>query len=644
MSAVQNRETALQNEIVRLYCKFLQNGKLSSPAGQPLVEIYDQDGVTILDSLSAQEESIGIYYVDWFVPQDLTPGHYFDTWTFQWDANSNISTQTMAIDVRTFDAYVNFVRRGVVHNQSNVVVALLNDLKNLFIYEACHIPVYWEQAMRVQQEDTRKRVVNTYYLTLDNGDYSVSKGDVYFSNGQKYTVESISYGATSTSSSSSVDSSSSSSSSSNESDSTNSSYSSVSISSDSSGESSSSSSLDLISSLGESSSSLENSTSSEWSEYIPHTILTVKGYKNPDPNGTLVKVKGSGSGNIVYTSFTVDKGHMTTVYSVAYRNWDRGWKPIVRVNQRIVEDGWYCDYDGKLYFDRLMSPEDVVEVHYRFSCFSEEDLTAFLRFGLMQMNAVPPASQVYSNLDQVPQSWYAPILLGAAIQALKRTLFAMNFQEKRAIYGGAEDNEWAQQAVSIFQNLYSEYSSLFDEAKKDAKSRRLPNIAMNVTPEYTLPGGRCMSSDTCLKGLVENRFFEGTVKDFYDFFVEGKEIDIASHFEGKIVLQKISKIWESGEKNTIEIKTENNVVRLTKEHEIYLPLKDIYIPVSDLRLDDSLLVDSEGQLKTEKIKSLKQWGFEKTFDVEVPNTENLLTNNIVSHNSRWFRYLFKSGA
>ena len=158
MASVQNRETALQNEVVRLYCKFLESGRLSSPAGQPLVEIYDQDGITVIDSLSAQEESIGIYYVDWFVPKDLTPGHYFDTWTYQWNATANVDTQTMAIDVRTFDSYVNFVRRGVVSRNSDLMIGLLNDLRNLFIYEACHIPIYWEQAMRVEQEDKRKRI------------------------------------------------------------------------------------------------------------------------------------------------------------------------------------------------------------------------------------------------------------------------------------------------------------------------------------------------------------------------------------------------------------------------------------------------------------------------------------------------------
>jgi hypothetical protein len=468
-TSVQTRDTALQNEVVRLYAKFLNNGEMSNPQGQPLVEIIAGDGTTILDSLQAQQEHTGIFYVDWFVPKDLPVGTYYDRWTFQWDATSSVKEMTMPIQVRTFDSYINFISRGVSHDVSSRVLQLKTDLENFFIYEATHIPIYWEQAMRIQQEDIRKQQINYYYLELNSGSLSFNEGDVYFHNGQKYTVLTYSDGAMSTSSSSSMDD--------NE-------------------ISSSSSSEGLYESESTStSSSIDSSSTSSYTddldaEYSPKSILTVTGYKDPQSSGTMTKVTGSGTQQFAFSGFSSKRSRFSTIYSLAYRNWVRDWKPIVRLNNRIIDDGWYTDYDGKIYFDRVMSASDTVHVSYKFSCFSDEQMLGFLRFGLKMMNTVPPSSTAYRNLDVMPGEWDAPVLLYAAVQAMRRAVFSINFQEKRAIYGGAGNDEWAQQALSSFQSLYQDYNSQWEEVKKDVKSKRLPGIAMYVTPEYTLPGGR----------------------------------------------------------------------------------------------------------------------------------------------------------
>jgi hypothetical protein len=225
-------------------------------------------------------------------------------------------------------------------------------------------------------------------------------------------------------------------------------------------------------------------------EYSPKSILTVTGYKDPQSSGTMTKVTGSGTQQFAFSGFSSKRSRFSTIYSLAYRNWVRDWKPIVRLNNRIIDDGWYTDYDGKIYFDRVMSASDTVHVSYKFSCFSDEQMLGFLRFGLKMMNTVPPSSTAYRNLDVMPGEWDAPVLLYAAVQAMRRAVFSINFQEKRAIYGGAGNDEWAQQALSSFQSLYQDYNSQWEEVKKDVKSKRLPGIAMYVTPEYTLPGGR----------------------------------------------------------------------------------------------------------------------------------------------------------
>ena len=90
----------------------------------------------------------------------------------------------------------------------------------------------------------------------------------------------------------------------------------------------------------------------------------------------------------------------------------------------------------------------------------------------------------------MPYEWMAPVMLYASVQGLRRAIMGMNFQEKRAIYGGAGNDEWAQQALSAMQNLYQEYNNQWTEMSKNAKTKKLPSIAMYVTPEYTLPGGR----------------------------------------------------------------------------------------------------------------------------------------------------------
>ena len=478
--ALQTRNSALKNEVVRLYFQFLDNGELANPGQQPLVEILDSDGLSVLDSIPAQRERAGIYYVDWFVPADIETGTYYDRWTYQWRQGSSVEEKVMPINVTTFDNYINFVSRGISNELSPKMFQLLNDLKNFFIYEASHIPMYWEQAMRIQEEGLRKKEVYFYELELEDGViYNFEVGDTYFHNGQKYVVKTFSPNYKI------EDESSSESSCSESSDSSDSSESSVSSSSSSS----SSSSEDFSSSFSESS---ESSESSEGCPKPPSqkSILTVSGYCEPEENGVMTIVKGDGTESFNFILGRSRKSKKSTIYSCVFRNWDREWKPIVRINGRIAEDGWYADYDGKLYFDRVMSPEDVVEVTYKFACFSDNDLVGFLRWGLMQMNAVPPASEAYRSIDQAPAIWNAPILLGAAIQALKRAIFAMTvLQEKRAIYGGADDDEWAKLAMETFKSLYTDYTALWDNASKEVK-KRLPKIAINVTPEYTLPGGR----------------------------------------------------------------------------------------------------------------------------------------------------------
>ena len=139
--SIQTRTTALQNEVVRLYCQFESNGVLANPGTQPLVQILDTDGVTVLDTVSAQLESIGVWYVDYFVPTLLPLGSYYDQWSFQWHANESVIEKTMLFSVYSLDSYINFVSPSICQDVNPRVLQMMRDLTNDFIYEAQHCPI-----------------------------------------------------------------------------------------------------------------------------------------------------------------------------------------------------------------------------------------------------------------------------------------------------------------------------------------------------------------------------------------------------------------------------------------------------------------------------------------------------------------------
>ena len=93
--SIQTRTTALQNEIVRLYCTFEQDGLLADPETQPIVTILDTDGVTVLDTVTAVKETIGIWFADYFIPATLPLGQYYDEWAFQWSSGSSVTEKTL---------------------------------------------------------------------------------------------------------------------------------------------------------------------------------------------------------------------------------------------------------------------------------------------------------------------------------------------------------------------------------------------------------------------------------------------------------------------------------------------------------------------------------------------------------------------
>lgn len=350
----------MQGEYVRLYCTFLNNGLLADP-WQPKVFITDNEyyqesssSSTVSTSSSGESsstertafssessepgqfgpfwavrETTGIWYVDFFVPNSMATGTHYDMWEFQWSDTEPVQQLCFEFTVHAADSYINWVSPAMAMRIGPRTAALMNDLENCFIFEAQHIPVYWEQ-----------------------------------------------------------------------------------------------------------------------------------GYPRADRR----------------------------TLNFAYGNWDKNYRVMLRKNQKLLDTGWFADYNGLVRVDQALDPEDFIEAHYYFHYFSQEELLDFLNFGLKMMNSLPPASTYYTSLEGADRTWDAGILLCAAVLALRRLVFGFNFQERAFVL--AETGTEQQRKIENFKALYTEYSQLWAETGKNVKTKRLAGMSQIVTPEYTLPGGR----------------------------------------------------------------------------------------------------------------------------------------------------------
>lgn len=325
--AIQDRYSALQNETVRLAHIFEYDGNLLALPEVPSVDIVDQDGVVTLETLTAEEQTPGIYFVDYNVPLTLPTGQYYDRWRFKFSSSDDYTEVITHFEVHPHDAIMNFSSSVVSQKFTDIMERGIRNLSNDFIYGAMHIPVYGEQAQRT-------------------------------------------------------------------------------------------------------------------------------------PSGKR--------------------------YNFAFPNWNRDPRPLVRVNQRLVDEGWYCDYMGNVYFEKALDDSDVVTAYYNFAFFGKEDLASFLDAGLDAMNAIPPASASYNSLSTAPREWWHGIQLYAAMQALRRLLLGMSFQETSIIFGEGDRLSMARENIN---SLYESYSSSWTEFAAGIK-KKLPGTGAIVLPEYTLPGGR----------------------------------------------------------------------------------------------------------------------------------------------------------
>jgi len=245
-------------------------------------------------------------------------------------------------------------------------------------------------------------------------------------------------------------------------------------------------------------------------------------------------------------------------------------------------------------------------------------------------------------------------------------------QEPQIVFGGPEA---AQKLMDVLDGQKKNYEEDVKTALDLKKYGNYHNLTqMYITPEFTLPGGRCLACDNSvfyqIKRVFDNKncgeiqnvytnsasqnnnclyqapvaiySASGTVADVYTLFENGYDIEVLSDNNGRLSFEPVSMIWKSGKKPLIRIETiSGDAIEVSKDHIMFVD--GVEVPASEVKKGDPLHVLSSNSIITSKVFSICEIKPKDTFDIEVPSTANLFVENIKCHNSRWFRYLFSSG-
>jgi hypothetical protein len=166
-------------------------------------------------------------------------------------------------------------------------------------------------------------------------------------------------------------------------------------------------------------------------------------------------------------------------------------------NNEIMTSGYVIDYDlGEVIFDNALSEYDTINADYNFQWFSAEECSWFLNLALQEINIVPPGST--TTIGNAPVTWYPGIIYGAAINALRRLIHDLSYQQPQMVYGihadsgvgGAGGGGGGANGLENFKYLKENYEKMNEQIKKDIKRQEWPSIALIVAPEFTMPGGR----------------------------------------------------------------------------------------------------------------------------------------------------------
>lgn len=174
-------------------------------------------------------------------------------------------------------------------------------------------------------------------------------------------------------------------------------------------------------------------------------------------------------------------------YEWTFPRWNQSAGVRIYRNDQIVTGGITVDYfHGKVIFDVPLTKYDRVEASYSFRWFSDEELDTFLSNATGLYNIWPPVTSY--GMMNVGQDAAPVILYGAAVDALRHMLLALQFQEAQLVFGGPEASQKAYQNLESLKKNYEDTWNKALEQKKNGSYVGLTRMA--VTPEFALPGGR----------------------------------------------------------------------------------------------------------------------------------------------------------
>lgn len=172
---------------------------------------------------------------------------------------------------------------------------------------------------------------------------------------------------------------------------------------------------------------------------------------------------------------------------MTFPRWNQTAGVRVYVNNEIRETGFSINYlKGELTFDRAVPTYDEVMVDYNFRWFKDDELDQFIQQGINVVNIWPP--QTSYTINSIGDTWLITAEYSAAINAIRRFMFDLQFQEPTKVFTGI------QKAAEVFKN-FAELKKNYEEEmfKMLEMKKHFPYIGLTrmvTVPEFTLPGGR----------------------------------------------------------------------------------------------------------------------------------------------------------
>ncbi len=187
------------------------------------------------------------------------------------------------------------------------------------------------------------------------------------------------------------------------------------------------------------------------------------------------------------------------VVKFTWDQWVSSYTPEIYKNDVLINSGYTIDYvNGELTFATALSTgrnyvdsddsdlteaADRINVTYKHSHFSEQELITFMQIALSEFNGSWPISN--HNLFTTQPSARAATILGGAYYLYLAVLSGFINQQIRVKWG---EDEW-QNLVSVAEKAKENVKERF-ESLKEAKKHTLASPTGIVVPEFTLPGGR----------------------------------------------------------------------------------------------------------------------------------------------------------